>query len=318
MPPWACPPHRVVGQRRLVGQVRRRRTAWHWAALDPGVRLLRHGGIEDFPLNLRDLPHREPAAQQVTAALEVLRGRLGPGADARLGGGEVDPVHERPEPVVGAAGQDLALQVDQRHAPLLRQGTQGVVELAGAFQLRLERRDGVRNRDRAACEDQVQRLAHVLAVVLQRHAVLHVVDPALDRHHPRPVLVEHLLQGRQAALAAGKQHRRLQPALGGVSTVRLDLGAAQPPAVGLVLLFGVHPREDRAVFRCLALAGARPGPVWVGDGHRPADVDHHALLAAEPRRHLLHRGATGATASNSSANNLGICLSSQDRLGRFY
>src|SRR5262249_30538748 len=108
----------------------------------------------------------------------------------------------RAEPIVRSAEENLALQVNQRQAAILRERTQRLVELARAFELRLERWDRVEERNRFALEDQVERLRHVLAIVVERNAVLHVVDAALDGDNPWFVVIEHLLQRRQAALAA--------------------------------------------------------------------------------------------------------------------
>ena len=57
---------------------------------------------------------------------------------------------------VGAPAQDLTLQVEDRDASLFGKASQGLVELPGPFELRLERRERVEDGNCPAVQDQVR------------------------------------------------------------------------------------------------------------------------------------------------------------------
>ena len=248
--------------------------------------------IEHHALHLADLFDRQPAAQQIATGPQVFGRGLGGRVGSALVGRRVDVslAQQRAVPIVGAAFENLGLEVDQRQRFGLGQRPQGLVDRPGQLGPADVGWDGGDDRNDPALEHQVDRFGHVGAIIFRLAAGRDVVGAQHQYGHLRLVLVEQLGQRRHTRLAAGEHFVAADAAASGVGPPSGQIDPGQPPAVSVVIVAGVHPAEQGHVVRRAARAVAGPGAVRIGVGDRVAQVQHDPGAAFRARGSGLHRG----------------------------
>ena len=245
--------------------------------------------IEHLGLDLHHLVQVEPAAEQIAVLRQVLgRRRTGSEMVCRMDAVAAD---QRAQPgLARLPGEDLTVVVHQRQAVLLRQGHEPrVVGPDQARRVGLPRRHRRDHRDRAVGQALLVDRLHRLQILLHRHLLTGVVRTQEDDRDPRVVVFQDGVKRGQAAVSARQALFGRHPARGGPTAARRLIVGGQPPAVGLVVLVGSHPRADRDFLGRPPLAAAGIPARRIGVGDRVADRHDLAGVACVLLRHGRHR-----------------------------